>query len=320
MGAEDVRGARGEGRVDEDRAFGNALGLDQRHEVDQQFLRPLDGEGRDQQRLAAAARLQHFGQQGRAPRGFGQFRAHPVAIGRFADQMVDPGRARRIGLQQLRLRADVAGEEQPLSTRLDLDRGRAEQVAGVPETRAHVGCHVEPSAVALRPEGFEAGLRILERIDRLDLMMPAPRIAAVELLDLHLLDMARIRQHHRAEIGRRGGGVDRSLETCLHELRQQSAVIDMRMGENHCMDLRRLEREGPIVELLLRFRTLEHAAVDQHARSRMFDHEAGTGDRVTGSVKRQAHRIVPMRPAYWVSPEASCQSRCPVSFTPVRQC
>ncbi len=52
---------------------------------------------------------------------------------------------------------------------------------------------------------------------------------------------------------------------CLHQLRQQAAVVDMGVGQQHGVDVGGPERKGAVVQLLQRLVALEHAAVDQDA-------------------------------------------------------
>ena len=60
----------------------------------------------------------------------------------------------------------------------------------------------------------------------------------------------------------------RPAETLARQLRQQPAVIDMRMGQKHGVDIGRAERERPIVQRLQCLRPLEQAAVDEEAAGR----------------------------------------------------
>ena len=69
--------------------------------------------------------------------------------------------------------------------------------------------------------------------------------------------------------------------------RQESAVIDMRMGEQHRVDLARVEVETLEIELLERARTLEHAAIDQDAAVALAQFHAGSGHCARRAVKAQ---------------------------------
>ena len=108
MPFENRAGARRQWRVDEDRRPRHGTGLHEQVEVDQQFLRPLDGEGGNDQRAAGRGSATNDVAEHGSPLFGRNIRAVPVAIGRFADEIVDTGRTFRIGLQQLVTRSDIA--------------------------------------------------------------------------------------------------------------------------------------------------------------------------------------------------------------------
>ena len=112
MLAEHFGGANGERRIEKHRSGRDITALHQVDQVDDQFLRSLDCEGGDQQRTAGRVRGAHFGGKLLAP-GFTRCR-RPVglAVGRFANDVIEPARPLGIRLQQLGVRADVAGGEQ----------------------------------------------------------------------------------------------------------------------------------------------------------------------------------------------------------------
>ncbi len=57
----------------------------------------------------------------------------------------------------------------------------------------------------------------------------------------------------------------RPAEAFAHQLRQQAAVVDMRVRQQHGIDIGRAERKGAVVQRLQRLWPLEQAAVDQQA-------------------------------------------------------
>lgn len=75
--------------------------------------------------------------------------------------------------------------------------------------------------------------------------------------------LAGIGQHVGAQIDGAARHHDTAAEARAHQLRQQAAVIDMRVREQHRVDVGRMERKGAVVERLQRLRPLEQAAIDQ---------------------------------------------------------
>ena len=152
-------------------------------------------------------------------------------------------------MKDLLVRAEVAGEQQVQSARavfdVQLDRGGAKDVPGIPEARPHAGARLDPLLVAHALDLTQAVLGIPARIDRRDRVSPAAPVAPVQLLDLALLDVAAVREHEREQVRGRLGGMDRALEAMLGQLGQQTAVIDVGVGQQHEIDGVRLEGKVP---------------------------------------------------------------------------
>ena len=83
------------------------------------------------------------------------------------------------------------------------------------------------------------------------------------MVHFRFLDMRGIRQHDRAKIDRGGRCVYRSVKALPDQLGQQTAVIDMRVGQYDRVDRIRREWECAIIQFPFGFRTLKQAAIDQ---------------------------------------------------------
>ena len=301
MLAEHFGGADGERRIEEDRRRRNLAALHQVDQIDDQFLRALDREGRDEQRAAARMRRAHL--RGEMLRGAiaRHRRAVLVAIGRFADDVVEPGRRFRIGLQQLGVGAEIAGGQHAqrlagfaFAGEFDLDRGRAEQMAGVPVARAHARHGLDPVLVIDRPEGIERGDRVALRVDRRHRRRPRAALRRLSVSDFRFLDAAGIGQHEGAQIDGAARRQDRPAEAAARQLGHQAAVVDMRVRQQHGVDVGRVERKVAVVQLLQRLRPLEQAAIDQQAPGRRL--EQIWQEPVTVRAAPQKRRVTLMRP------------------------
>lgn len=113
--------------------MGQAPGVDEHGDVEQQFLRPLKREHRDDEIAPTRQRRLDFGFEQGSPLLDRQIFPDPVAIGAFADHMIERGRSLRVGVEGLVVRAEVAGKEQACFANLHLNRGRSENVAGIPQ-------------------------------------------------------------------------------------------------------------------------------------------------------------------------------------------
>ncbi len=229
----------------------------------------------------------HLCRQFGAPVGDGRVGAVAVAIGRFADDEVEVDGAVGIGVEELGVRSEIAGHQHtqrffPVG-QFHLDGAGTEHVAGVPPAGARAAAEVEPLAVVHRAELHHGRDGVIGGVDGLDGIAAAACIAPVQLLDLHLLDMAGIRQHDRAKIDGRPRGVDGSPVARLDQLRYQAGVVDMGMGEEDRVEPFRLKGEFPVVQGLERLGALEHAAVDENAPVSDLEEVAGAGDDMGGA-------------------------------------
>ncbi len=169
---------------------------------------------------------------------------------------------------------------------------------GIPVARADSRADACPPVVLHRPELRHAGGSIRDRVDRFHLRTSTLSVAAVEVLYLHLLDMRRVRQHDRAKVDGGKCCVDRAAEAEPHHFGKEAAVIDMGMGEDDRIDRLWAEREVAVVKLLLGFRALEKAAVDEDPGMAGFEFVARARDSVGGTVKAQdrVHGLLPGHP------------------------
>ena len=160
-------------------------------------------------------------------------------------------------------------------------------MSGVPIAGADARLHLDPLLVfdglkgAQRREGIGLG------VDRQDRGATPRRIPPIERLDLAFLDAAGVWQHVGAEINRAARRMDTAGEALLHELRQEPAVIDMRMGQQDSVDTRGLEREGAIVQRLQRLGALKQPAVDENSRTRRLEQIAGAGHGASRTAEAQ---------------------------------
>jgi hypothetical protein len=135
----------------------------------------------------------------------GAFKTVAAAIGRFTDDIVEALRGFGIGLQQLVVGADVAGEEDArrrlaLLLHFHLDRGRAQKMAGVPESHADAR---RPARTMFPWPASRTGSAPPWRHPWCTSARPrfaALGVALVQLLHFHFLDEARVRQHDAAKV------------------------------------------------------------------------------------------------------------------------
>ena len=298
--AEDLGHLRRHGGVQEDVGLRRLAVVHDGHDVRQQLLGALDGEGRDQERAPRrVGRDQLPGQQRPAGLGCHPF-PRPVPVGRLQDQVIDPRGPLRIGHVVPAPGTKVAREQQAGRSRPalgpDLHRGAAEDVTRLPPDGFKPGKHLDGLSQLDLDELVHDLAGVGLGVDRLDHLPAAPLVAAVEVADLAFLDAAGIGEHDPAQVPGSRSGVDRAGEARLHEFGQEAGVIDVGMGQKDGVDLPGIEREGFVVQGLEGLRTLEHPAVHQHPEAGAAELGAGTGDATGGAVEKQIKRHVANRP------------------------
>ena len=205
-----------------------------------------------------------------------------VAVGGLHDQIVglldDLGIAHD-GLVGL---THVAAEEHldrlaPL-LQTQLHEGRAQDVAGIVEHHGHAGSKLLGCAVVHRLEEADRPAGVVLGVERVDVPASGPASLARAPLRLVLLDVRRVEQHDLGQVAGGQGRVDGLGEALLHQPRDPSRVIDVGMGQEHEVQLQRIEGERVEVESLLPVSSLVHAAIHQEAGVTHLDHVARSGD------------------------------------------
>ncbi len=146
-------------------------------------------------------------------------------------------------------------------------------MAGIPKAGSDARDHLKPVLVNNRLKPLQAGRDIGPDINRRYWLVAPTYLAFVEILDLDLLDVCRIRQHDACEIRCCGSGEDWPPEALFDEFWQQPAMVDVRMAQDDGCNIPRLERKGPVIEFLLRLRALKQTTVDEYLPAQCFQPE-----------------------------------------------
>ena len=114
----------------------------------------------------------------------------------------------------------------------------------------------------------------------------------VYVLQVALLQEARVSQHDVAELRRRLPREDAPAEALAHELRQVAGVVDVRVGEDHVVDLRGIDWEVPVLFERLLAVVLVQPAVEQYPLAVRFYKMHGAGRRLRRSVESYSHAMI----------------------------
>ncbi len=130
------------------------------------------------------------------------------------------------------------------------------------------------------------GLLAVVGLDLVGVALLPARVALGELL----VELARVEQDQGRQLDRSGGRVDRAAVPGLHSSGQQPAVVEVGVGQQHRVELGRVERErDPVADRFVRA-ALEHAAVDQDPGPLGDEQELRARDRGGAAEELDVHR------------------------------
>ncbi len=112
---------------------------------------------------------------------------------------------------------------------------------------------------------------------RLVRVLGRPVAVALRVL---LLELARVEQHESGELDRAPGGVDGPVEALGHDVGDEAAVIQVRVGQDDGVEARRVVGQWHVVAHHLLRAALEHPAIDEHPGTFGGQQELRSGDGV----------------------------------------
>ena len=112
---------------------------------------------------------------------------------------------------------------------------------------------------------------------------------AVREVGFFLLQVAAVRQQDAAQVMRGGRAVHLAPEALTRQQRQVAAVVNVRVGEDHGVDLSRIDRQRRPVAQAQLLVALEQPAVDQYPRCALLNQVFRAGDGVGSAQKLEFH-------------------------------
>ena len=271
------------------------MGVFQLADQIEDLLRAPDGERGDDHVAAAVERaLDHVGKE---VDRIGVVVVKAVAVSGFHDDI--------IGLMDVVHRADdrhvavaeIAAEDDLFRLAAlrqpDLNRGRAEQMAGVDEAQRDVVADVHKLSDLTGTEAVDGRLHVVKVVHRfIDFLAGTLGLAVLPFGLLHL-DVRAVAQHDVTEVGRRLGQIDPAAKAVFAQQRQSSGVVDVGVRDQNKVKCRRLDRQILVDEYVL---ALLHAEIHQTAPAAHLKIGAAAGDLVRCAEKRDFHLFKPPYP------------------------
>ena len=277
----DVGHVGGQRAVDEDGNFGEPLR--ELLEAVGQVLGPPHGEGGDED---LSLPLEHAPDQRLdllllVHLGF----MVPVAVRGLDDHRVGVGEELRLAQDGQGVTPEIAGEDERPVVGLETDHRGAEHVAGIVERKVHAVGDLDRVAVGDRLEEIGRLPRILDGVGGFELSL----LPSIDLLDVPLLDVGGVLEHHGGQVGGGGRGEDRAVIPGADEGGQGTGVVDVGMGEDDGVDVLRLEPQVPVSTEAFLAPALEEAAVEKDPGTADLDDVAAPGHAAGRAVKGELH-------------------------------
>ena len=284
----------------------------------QQRLRAADGEGRDDHDAAA---------RGAAPHHVGELLrrvllpVRAVAVGGFDEHPVGARRRHRWPHHQVVAAAEVAREQHRARAAGEMRAGRAEDVAGTLQAHREAGQRLEGRVEVARLEAPQRAPRRLLGVQR-QRRRVLGKAVPVRVARLFVLQVAGIGQQQPAQLDARRRGEHLAAKAELDQARNEAAVVDVRMRQQHRVDRGRRHRQRRPVAQAQLLQALEQPAIDEQAPAVVFDEVLRSRHGAGGTEELQSHQSLPgAAPApcsssTWRSEppsEASASTRKPMS-------
>ena len=264
--------------------------LDLAYEV-QDLLCAADGKGGDNEVPAGVERrLDELCKLGDVVRALGG--VQPVAVGGFYHEVVRALHKLRVAEDGLIDVADIAAEADAALLAVFVQPylycRRAEQMPHVGQADGHAVIDLNYLVVPAGDHSPHYARDVVKVVYRLDRRAArAHGLAGFPLCLLHL-DVRRVAQHYVAQLAGRGAGVYRAAEALLIERGQHPGVVDVRMGQQHKIQLARGDGQGSV---LIEVPALLHAVIDNALLAADFDISAAAGHFMRGAYKSYLHSL-----------------------------
>ena len=190
-----------------------------------------------------------------------------IAVCRFADDIIGIINDSRVVDDRLIGLSQVAREDEfrrfTVFRHIDFYDARTQDMTRIFKTYAHRIAECYRLTVTHCFEMLQTSVGIIDRIHRLKHRLACTFAFAIFLHGIIFLDMSTVGEHDGAQLARCFRRIDLTAEALFAQLRQQTAVVDMRMCQNNSIDRIRRKQKITIVIRAYRLRTLEHPAIYQ---------------------------------------------------------
>ena len=292
----DARRLLGKRRVDVDLDLARDLAsLAELVQVVDDLLRAPDGKRRDEQFRVVAIDVLEVALEPQLD--VVGARVELVGVSRLDDQDVGAGRIFVVAEYRLVRLAEVAREKQSVvvavvGSDVELNERRTENVTSIEKLKRYSAAYLARRVHVRRNKELHQRIDVAFLVKRLKWLLAFLATLLVDVLEVALLEKARVAQHHVAQVGRGLPCEHASAKALPDELRQVAAVVDVRVGEDHVVDLRGIDWEVPVLFERLLAVALVQPAVEQYPLAVRFYKMHGASRRLRRPVESYSHAMI----------------------------
>ncbi len=219
-----------------------------------------------------------------------------IAVGGLDEQMVAVGQRLGVGQDRAGAATEIPREQDRLATALPaqphLDHGGTEDVAGRVEPQRNVVVDVEGAVQRRRAQCRQTPAGLLLGVQGLGGIVLAVA-SLVGPARVFFLQVPGVGQQHAAQIAGRLGGEHAPFVASQAEDRKVARMVEVGVGQNHEIELGRLERRCRPVPQAEFLESLEQPAIDEHAEAVVLEQELRAGDGTGRAEEGQTCQRIP---------------------------
>jgi hypothetical protein len=156
-------------------------------------------------------------------------------------------------------------------------------MAGIVKADPSIRAYRKAVSWFYRLEKGQTSFSVRHGVKGFDTLLPGADLFSASPFRLYFLDVGAVAEHDLAKFKSGLGAKDLSFEAFLDGPGDEAGVINMGMGQKDGLDVRGFVAPEGGVSFFYFLAALEHAAIDQQARSFVFHQKARTRDGPGGS-------------------------------------
>ena len=173
---------------------------------------------------------------------------------------------------------------------VQLDQRAAKDVPGVEELESHAPAYLPRLVHVRRLEEMHQRVHVGLFVQRLEELLALPAALLVHILEIALLEKARIAKHDVAKLCSGLSREDAAPEALPDKLRQVAGMVYVRVREYDVVYGRRVHRKVAVLLERLLAMSLVQSAVEEDPLSVRLDEMHRPRGRLRGSIERYSHR------------------------------